>query len=156
MKWNHNRYGHIYFHAYLANAYNWIISYTTSYILYIKLLMPRFYFPQKTLSISYKILQMRVLYTNPYRDTIVPSYVDAHRLKKGRGRPLLDEVMVFQLHRIRPWGHRIGSLEWLQLHSISPAIILLDAQFDCKRPFYTVVSRESKELLVIFDTKKET
>ena len=27
---------------------------------------------------------MRVLYTNPCRDAIVPSNVDAHRLKKGR------------------------------------------------------------------------
>ena len=45
----------------------------------------------KAPSISYKILHMRVLYTNPCRDTIVPSYVDAHWLKKGRGRPLLDE-----------------------------------------------------------------
>ena len=36
------------------------------------------FFPKKTNSISYKILQMRVLYTNPCIDTIVPSYVDAH------------------------------------------------------------------------------
>ena len=50
-----------------------------------------FFFSKKTPSISYKILQMRVLYTNPCRDTIVPSYVDAHWLKKGRGWPLLDE-----------------------------------------------------------------
>ena len=50
-----------------------------------------FFFQRKTPSISYKILQMRVLYTNPCRDTIVPSYVDAHKLKKRRGRPLLDE-----------------------------------------------------------------
>ena len=37
-----------------------------------------FFFPQKTPSISYKILQMRVLYTNPCREAIVPFYVDAH------------------------------------------------------------------------------
>ena len=38
-----------------------------------------FFFSQKNPhSISYKILQMRVLYTKPYMDTIVPSYVDAH------------------------------------------------------------------------------
>ena len=34
---------------------------------------------------------MRLLCTNPCRDVIVPSYVDAHWLKKGKGRPLLDE-----------------------------------------------------------------
>ena len=38
-----------------------------------------FFFPKKFPSISYKILQ------------IVTSYVDAYWLKKGRGRPLLDE-----------------------------------------------------------------
>ena len=32
----------------------------------------------KTPFISYKNLEMRVLYTNPCRDKIVPSYVDAH------------------------------------------------------------------------------
>ena len=37
-----------------------------------------FFFNNKTPSISYTILQMRVLYTNPCRDVIVPSYVDAH------------------------------------------------------------------------------
>ena len=37
-----------------------------------------FVFPKKTPSISYKILQMRLLCTNPCRDAIVPSYVDAH------------------------------------------------------------------------------
>ena len=50
-----------------------------------------FFFQNKTLSIGYKILHMRLLYTNPCRDAIVPSYVDVHYLKKGRGRPLLDE-----------------------------------------------------------------
>ena len=49
------------------------------------------FFSKKTPSISYKILQMRLAYTNPCRDTIGPSYVDAHRLNKGGGRPLLDE-----------------------------------------------------------------
>ena len=48
-------------------------------------------FFQKITPISYKILQMRLLFTNPCRDAIVTSYVDAHWLKKGRGRPLLDE-----------------------------------------------------------------
>ena len=48
-------------------------------------------FAKKLRSISYKILQLRVLYTNPCRDAIVPSYVDAHWLMKGRGQPLLDE-----------------------------------------------------------------
>ena len=43
------------------------------------------FFPKKTHSISYKILEMTVLYTNPCRDAIVPSYVDAHCLKKGTG-----------------------------------------------------------------------
>ena len=51
-----------------------------------------FFFSQKkTPSISYKILQIRLVCTNLCRDTIVPSYVDAHGLKKGRGRSLLDE-----------------------------------------------------------------
>ena len=36
------------------------------------------FFPKKTPSISYKNLHMRVLYINPCRDVIVPSYVDAH------------------------------------------------------------------------------
>ena len=48
-------------------------------------------FFQKITPISYKILQMRLLFPNPCRDAIVTSYVDAHWLKKGRGRPLLDE-----------------------------------------------------------------
>ena len=52
-------------------------------------------------SISYKILQIRVLYTNPYRDVIVPSYVDAHWLKKGRGQPLLDEGYSLSFNSIR-------------------------------------------------------
>ena len=39
-----------------------------------------FFFSKKTPSISYKILQMRVLYTNPCRDAIIPSYVDPHWL----------------------------------------------------------------------------
>ena len=50
-----------------------------------------FFFQKKTPSISYKILQMRLVCTDPWRDAIVPSYVEAHWLKKGRGRPLLDE-----------------------------------------------------------------
>ena len=50
-----------------------------------------FLFQNKTPSISYKILQLTMLYTNTIREAIVPSYVEAHRLKKGRGRPLLDE-----------------------------------------------------------------
>ena len=37
-----------------------------------------FIFQKKTPSISYKILQMRLVCTNPWRDAIVPSYVDAH------------------------------------------------------------------------------
>ena len=49
------------------------------------------FFSKKTPSISYKILHMRLLYINPCRDVIVRSYVDVHWLKKGRGRPLLDE-----------------------------------------------------------------
>ena len=36
------------------------------------------FFSKNTPSISYKILQMRVLYTNPCRDAIFPYYVDAH------------------------------------------------------------------------------
>ena len=36
------------------------------------------FFQKKTPSTSYKLLHMRVLYANPCRDTIVPSYVDAH------------------------------------------------------------------------------
>ena len=35
-------------------------------------------FIKKTPSIRHKILHIRVLYINPRRDTIVPSYVDAH------------------------------------------------------------------------------
>ena len=42
-----------------------------------------FLFPKKTSSISYKNLQMRLVCTNPCRGAIVPSYMDAHRLKKG-------------------------------------------------------------------------
>ena len=45
---------------------------SSSYLLF------SFFFPKTTLSISYKILQMRVLYTNPCRDMIVPSYVKPH------------------------------------------------------------------------------
>ena len=37
----------------------------------------------KTPSISYKILQPRMLYTTPKRGSIVPSYVEVHGLKKG-------------------------------------------------------------------------
>ena len=37
-----------------------------------------FFFPKKTPSITYKILRMRLLCTNPCRDAIVLSYVDAH------------------------------------------------------------------------------
>ena len=77
-----------------------------------------FFFPKKTPSISYKILQMRLLYTNPYRDAIVPSYVDAHCLKKGRmtisGWRL---IVVFQLHRICPWGHRISCANVSRSHN---------------------------------------
>ena len=36
------------------------------------------YLSKKTSSISYKILPMRVLYTNPCRGAIITSYVDAH------------------------------------------------------------------------------
>ena len=49
-----------------------------------------FFFKNKTHSISYISLQLIMLYTNPRRDSIVPSYVEACRLEKGRG-PLLDE-----------------------------------------------------------------
>ena len=34
---------------------------------------------------------MRMLYTNPSSDMIVPSYVEADRFKKRRGQTLLDE-----------------------------------------------------------------
>ena len=37
--------------------------------------------------------------------------------------------VVFPCHRSRPWGHHIGSLEWLQFHSISLALALLGARF---------------------------
>ena len=50
---------------------------------------------------------------------------------------------VVQIHQ----SHHIGSLELLQLHSISLALTLLDALFGWGRPVYTVVSIESKELL---------
>ena len=50
------------------------------------------FFPQKKLiTLVIKILQMRLLYTNPCGDAIGPSYMDAHRLNKGGRRPLLDE-----------------------------------------------------------------
>ena len=39
-----------------------------------------FFFPKKTPSISYKLLQMRLVCTNPWRDAIVPSYVEAHAI----------------------------------------------------------------------------
>ena len=102
--------------------------------------------PQKTSSISYKILQMRMLYTNPRRDAVVPSYIEAHWLNKRERMTIVAwrRIVVFRLHRIHPSRHCIGSLDWLQLHSISPAVTLLDARFDWKTPFYTVVSRESK------------
>ena len=59
-----------------------------------------FFLQKKTPSISYKIIQMGVLYTNPYRDAIVPSYVDAHWPKKGRGQPLLDDGKLLSLDSI--------------------------------------------------------
>ena len=37
-----------------------------------------FFSKNKTPSISYKTLQLRMLYTNPRRDLIVTSYVEAH------------------------------------------------------------------------------
>mgnify|MGYP006889204685 CR=1 FL=1 len=96
------------------------------------------FFPEKTPSISYKILQMRVLLCGcsqtqeRERTTIV-----GWRL-----------VVVFQLYRSHSWGHRIGSLEWLQLHSISLALTLLDARFGWRRPVCIVIYMiESKELL---------
>ena len=89
---------------------------------------------------------MRMLYTNPRRDAVVPSYIEAHWLNKRERMTIVAwrRIVVFRLHRIHPSRHCIGSLDWLQLHSISPAVTLLDARFDWKTPFYTVVSRESK------------
>ena len=50
-----------------------------------------FFSKDKTLSISYKILQLRMLYMNPRMDSIVQCYVKAHWIKKGRVKSLLDE-----------------------------------------------------------------
>ena len=89
-----------------------------------------------------------MLYTNPRRVSIVPSYVEAHWLNRERtiivGWRL---IVVFRLHRIPLWCHRIGYLVWLQLHSISLAITSLGAWFDRRRPTYKFVSRDSIVLL---------
>ena len=37
-----------------------------------------FFFQKKLFPLVFEILQMRLLCTNPCRDAIVPSYVDAH------------------------------------------------------------------------------
>ena len=54
-------------------------------------------------------------------------------------------VVVFQLHQIRPWGHCIGSLEWLQFHSMSLALTLQDVLLGWRRPIYIAISVEFKE-----------
>ena len=69
--------------SYKSNILTTSFTYLTLYYTHIYFF---FSFSRKTHSISYKILQMRLLCTNPCRDAIVPSYVDAHWLKKGRGR----------------------------------------------------------------------
>ena len=55
------------------------------------------FFSKKNPSISYRILHMRLLCTNPWRGAIVPSYADAHWFKKGRRRPLLENKFLFVL-----------------------------------------------------------
>ena len=57
---------------------------------------------------------------------------------------------VFPLHRSRLWGDHIGSLEWLQFHSISLALTLLGARFRWRIPVYTVVPIESICFLLFF------
>ena len=64
---------------------------TRTRIIIVHLFWFYFFSKKKSLSISYTILQMRMLCTNPSRGTIVPFYVAIHWLVKGRGRPLLDE-----------------------------------------------------------------
>ena len=67
-----------------------------------------FVFPKKTHSISYKILQMRVLYTNPCRDVIVPSYVDATDSRKGEE----DHCWMKAMMRIVLGHNRVQPLVW--------------------------------------------
>ena len=107
-----------------------------------------FVFPKKTTSISYKMLHMRLIYTNPQRNTIGPPYVDAHQLNKGGGQPLLDEGQSLSFNSIRV------ALEAIILafqsgynFTISLALTLLATRFGWRRLVCTVVSIESKELL---------
>ena len=74
-----------------------------------------------------------MLYTSPRRDLILPSYVEAHRLNKGRGRPLLDEgepLLSFSSIGSASDAIVYGSLVWLQLHITSLAIPSPRARFD--------------------------
>ena len=84
-----------------------------------------FFFQKQNSLHYYKILWLWMLYTNHRRDLIVPCMWRLTNSRKGEYNIARWRLIVV-----------IGSLAWLQLHSISLAITSRGAQFDWRRLAY--------------------